>query len=90
MCNEAVIVPPNSSIACLLGTQVRLDESDCIVGLETNHKMLKFLLVGNYSRVYVCGAASRSQGSRKRCRQSGAYNDEYDAYVTADCLHTDS
>lgn len=61
----------------------------CRVGLETAHTMLiDYLWQSGYENLYVIHPKIVNK-SRERYRQSGAYDDQSDAYVISDLLRTD-
>ena len=66
---------------------VTLDE--CVVGLETAHTILiDYLWQNGYDHLRVIHPNIVNK-SRERYRQSGAYDDQSDAYVISDLLRTD-
>ena len=62
---------------------------ECVVGIETAHNVLiDFLWDWEYQQVYVL-PPNAVRSARGRFRQSGAHNDESDAWLIADLLRTD-
>jgi transposase len=63
--------------------------AECWVGLETSHNLLiDFLWARGYTQVYVL-PPNVVKSTRGRYRQSGARNDQSDAYLLGDVLRTD-
>src|SRR5260370_18427888 len=66
-----------------------LAASECLVGIETAHNLLIDFLWGHgYQQVFVI-PPNVVNSTRGRYRQSGARNDQSDAFVLADVLRTD-
>lgn len=66
-----------------------LSPAQCVVGIETaHHLVIDFLWAQGYTQVYVI-PPNVIKSSRSRYRQSGARNDQSDAYVIADVTRTD-
>ena len=69
--------------------QLQVSRTECRVGLETAHTLLiDYLWQQGYEQVFVIHPNIVNR-SRERYRQSGAYNDQSDAYVISDLLRTD-
>jgi transposase len=69
--------------------QLGLAASECRVGIETAHNLLIDFLWGHgYQQVFVI-PPNVVKSTRGRYRQSGARNDQSDAFVLADVLRTD-
>ncbi len=69
--------------------QLGLTASECLVGIETAHTLLMDFLWGHaYRQVFVI-PPNVVNSTRGRYRQSGARNDQSDAFVLADLLRTD-
>jgi transposase len=69
--------------------QLGLAASECQVGIETAHTLLIDFLWGHgYQQVFVI-PPNVVKSTRGRYRQSGARNDQSDAFVLADVLRTD-
>jgi transposase len=69
--------------------QLGLAASECLVGIETAHTLLIDFLWGHgYQQVFVI-PPNVVNSTRGRYRQSGARNDQSDAFVLADVLRTD-
>lgn len=63
--------------------------SECILGIETAHSLLiDFVWSRGYTQVYVL-APNIVRSSQGRYRQSGARDDQSDAWLIADILRTD-
>jgi transposase len=72
-----------------LREQLGVTADECWVGLETSHHLLiDFLWAKGYRRVYVL-PPNMVKSTRSRYRQSGARDDQSDAYVLGDMLRTD-
>ncbi len=72
-----------------LREQLGVSPADCWVGLETSHHLLlDFLWAKGYSQVYVL-PPNVVKSNRGRYRQSGARNDQSDAFLLGDVLRTD-
>jgi transposase len=66
-----------------------LAASECLIGIETAHNLLIDFLWGHgYQQVFVI-PPNVVNSTRGRYRQSGARNDQSDAFVLADVLRTD-
>lgn len=66
-----------------------VSQSECVIGLETAHTILiDYLWQTGYEEVRVIHPNIVNK-SRERYRQSGAYDDQSDAYVISDLLRTD-
>lgn len=69
--------------------QLGLAASECLIGIETAHNLLIDFLWGHgYLQVFVI-PPNVVKSTRGRYRQSGARNDQSDAFVLADVLRTD-
>lgn len=66
-----------------------VSQNECVVGLETAHTMLiDYLWENGYEQLRVIHPNIVNK-SRERYRQSGAYDDQSDAFVISDLLRTD-
>ena len=66
-----------------------VSQNECVVGLETAHTLLiDFLWENGYEQLRVIHPNIVNK-SRERYRQSGAYDDQSDAFVISDLLRTD-
>jgi len=69
--------------------QLGVTQDECVIGLETAHTILiDYLWQSGYEQLRVIHPNIVNK-SRERYRQSGAYDDQSDAFVISDLLRTD-
>ena len=69
--------------------RLEIKRSECVIGLETAHTLvIDHLWQSGYEELRVIHPNIVNK-SRERYRQSGAYDDQSDAYVLSDLLRTD-
>jgi transposase len=89
---ERLVLPHTPEGLCQLETarqRLGLKPEECLVGIETaHHLVIDFLWAHGYTQVYVI-PPNVVKSSRSRYRQSGARDDQSDAYVIADVTRTD-